>query len=253
MTATFRQPRRFAWTFGNLFMVVGLYLLAYVGGVYADDAYNRAAARGDSALTLPVAVVEDVAASSPQAFVAPNLNIANAIQPASTITQPHQSTVSRLQIPRIDVDSKVIEVGWTLENEAAVWQVAKYAVGHHKGSANPGEGGNIVMAGHVGGSAPVFQRLIEVVAGDQLMLTSGGQHYLYLVRDVERVQEVGVSDEQRLANAAYMDPTNEELVTLITCWPPTGPNAFDQRIVVRAVPYAPVDGNADVGGNWGLR
>jgi hypothetical protein len=33
----------------------------------------------------------------------------------------------------------------------AIWQVAEYAVGQHRGSANPGEGDNIVLAGHVGG------------------------------------------------------------------------------------------------------
>jgi LPXTG-site transpeptidase (sortase) family protein len=253
MQTTIRQPQRLTWTLGNILMFAGIYLLLYVGGVYADDAYNRAAARGDSALPLPV--VENVAASAPQAFIAPNLNADPAANlPSAASPAVHQSSVSRLVIPKIDVDNKVIEVGWTVENEVAVWQVAKYAVGQHRGSANPGEGGNIVMAGHVGGSAPVFHRLIELVPGDQIVVYSAGQQYLYVVRDTQRVQEVGVSDEQRLANASYMDPAAEEVVTLITCWPPTGPNAFDQRIVVRAVPFASeADVNLDSGGSWGLR
>lgn len=253
MQTTVRQPQRITWTLGNILMFAGIYLLLYVGGVYADDAYNRAAARGDSDLPLPV--VENVAASAPQAFIAPNLNAGGAAStPNAAAPTEHQSSVSRLVIPKIDVDNKVIEVGWTVENEVAVWQVAKYAVGQHKGSANPGEGGNIVMAGHVGGSAPVFQRLIELVPGDQVMVYSAGQQYLYVVRDIQRLQEVGVSDEQRLANASYMDPAAEEVVTLITCWPPTGPNAFDQRIVVRAVPFAAAtDADLDRAGNWGLR
>jgi sortase A len=253
MQTTIRQPQRITWTLGNILMYAGIYLLLYVGGVYADDAYNRAAARGDNDLPLPV--VEDVAASAPQAFIAPNLNAGAAASPANAAaTAAHQSSVSRLVIPKIDVDNKVIEVGWTVENEVAIWQVAKYAVGQHKGSANPGEGGNIVMAGHVGGSAPVFHRLIELVPGDQIVVYSAGQQYLYVVRDTQRVQEVGVSNEQRLANASYMDPADEEMVTLITCWPPTGPNAFDQRIVVRAVPFATeADVDLDSGANWGLR
>ncbi|MBA3471440.1 MAG: sortase [Herpetosiphonaceae bacterium] len=255
MQTTMRQPQRITWTLGNILMYAGLYLLLYVGGVYADDAYNRAAARGDSDLPLPVPVVENVAASAPQAFLAPNLNPdAAASSPGTAPAPARQSSVSRLMIPRIDVDSKVIEVGWTVENEVAVWQVAKYAVGQHQGSANPGEGGNIVMAGHVGGSAPVFQRLIELVPGDQLVVYSAGQQYLYVVRDTQRLQEVGVSDEQRLANASYMDPTDEEVVTLITCWPATGPNAFDQRIVVQAVPFATdTEAEQQSGNNWGLR
>lgn len=255
MQSTMRQPQRLTWTLGNILMYAGLYLLLYVGGVYADEAYNRAAARGDSDLPLPVPVVENVVAEAPQAFIAPNLNVDPAANnPGAAVALPHQSSVSRLVIPKIAVDNKVIEVGWTIENEVAVWQVAKYAVGQHKGSANPGEGGNVVMAGHVGGSAPVFQRLIELVPGDQIVVYSAGQQYLYVVRDTQRLQEVGVSDEQRLANASYMNPADEEVVTLITCWPASGPNAFDQRIVVRAVPFAAeTDADLDLGGNWGLR
>lgn len=252
MQTTMRRPHQISWTLGNLLMFAGLYLLLYVGGIYADEAYNRVAARGDNNLPLPVAVIENVAESAPQAFIAPDLGAITTSSAAPA--QPHQSTVTRLVIPRIEVDNKVIEVGWTVENEVAVWQVAKYAVGQHKGSANPGEGGNIVMAAHVAGSAPVFHRLIEVVPGDQVIVYSAGQQYLYVVRDIQRVQEVGVSDEQRLANAAYMNPTDEEVVTLITCWPPTGPNAFDQRIVVRAVPFTTETvGDATRGANWALR
>ncbi|HEY1012472.1 MAG TPA: sortase [Herpetosiphonaceae bacterium] len=255
------EPRRLAWTLGNLLMLAGCYLLVYVGGVYADEAYGRAAARGDSALPLAVAAPIDPApAGDPlagaAAFVAPNLNAAALPVPAAP--QPHVSSVTRIEIPSIGVDSKVVEVGWDLVDDgaggqAAVWQVAKFAVGQHRGSANPGEGGNVVMAGHVGGAGPVFARLIELKPGDQLTLNSRGQQYLYVVRESLRLQEIGAADEERLANAAYMDPTPEEMVTLITCWPATGPDAFDQRIVVRAVPFsaaAPIDSAVS---NWGVR
>ncbi len=232
------QPRRWSWTLGNLLMFAGLYLLLYVGGVYADEAYLRAASRGDSTLPLPVAaVVETVPASAPEAFIAPNLNVASTAPLAGPGTTTNHSAVSRLVIPKINVDSKVVEVGWSMQDDVAVWQVAKFAVGHHQGSANPGEGDNIVLAGHVGGAGPVFADLIKLEPGDQVLLYSGGQEYLYVVRENLRVQEVGVPDEQRIKNAEYMHPTGSEVVTLITCWPPAGPNAFDQRVIIRAEPF----------------
>lgn len=51
------------------------------------------------------------------------------------------------------------------------------------------------------------------------------------------LDEEGVSPEQRAANARYIAPTNSEVVTLVTCWPPTGPDKFRQRVVVRAMPF----------------
>ena len=245
-TPLLTRKQRYLWTLGNLLMFAGMYVLVYVGGLYAQEAYYRAAARGDSDLPLPLeAAVETLPAHDPQAmlrapqpFQAPELNIAST-QPVDLPVQPvDHSTITRIQIPSIDVDSKVVEVGWTVQDGATVWQVAKFAVGHHQGSANPGAGDNIVMAGHVGGAGPVFARLIEVEPGAHVVLYAEGQQYVYVVQDVVRVQEVGVSDEQRLRNAAYMHPTETEMVTLITCWPAAGPHAFDQRIIVQAVPFS---------------
>ena len=139
------------------------------------------------------------------------------------------------------MDSKAVEVGWEVKEQngqqVAAWQVAEYAVGQHRGSANPGEGDNIVLAGHVGGYGKVFKNLFYVRPGDQITLYSAGQQYLYVVQERLLLDEEGVSPEQRAANARYIAPTNSEVVTLLTCWPPTGPDKFRQRVVVRAVPF----------------
>src|SRR5262245_17001902 len=47
---------RLFWTLGNLFMLIGVVLLFYVGGVYSQAEYERYAARGDTDLPAPVAV-----------------------------------------------------------------------------------------------------------------------------------------------------------------------------------------------------
>jgi LPXTG-site transpeptidase (sortase) family protein len=248
--------RRLYWTLGNLLMLAGIYLLFYVGGVYVQIEYQRLAARGDSDLELPrpavAAPAPVVAASSAAApaqanpvaapdFSAPNLNGQIASAPPSAQQAAHVSTIERLVIPSVAIDSKVIEVGWSVleqnGQQVAVWDVAEFAVGQHRGSANPGEGENIVLAGHVGGYGQVFRDLFYVRPGEQVILYSGGQQYLYVIEERLVVEEEGAPLEQRLANAQMIAPTGSEMITLVTCWPATGPDKFSQRVIVRAVPF----------------
>ena len=233
------------WTVGNTLMLIGIVLMLYVGGVYAQADYDRYAARGDTEVPAPHAVAP-AAPDEPAPFIAPILNAANsegqvvgAIPSAEQAA--HRSTVSRVVIPSIGVDSKVVEVGWDVKEQGgqqvAVWQVAEYAVGQHRGSSNPGEGGNVVMAGHVGGYGKVFKDLYYVKPGDQITLYSNSQQYLYTVQERLLVTEEGVSAEQHAANAQYISPTDHEVVTMVTCWPPKGADKFTQRVIVRAVPF----------------
>lgn len=249
-TAPLTRRARLLWTLGNSLMLFGVVALLYAGGLYSLDVYGAYAARGDTDAPAPIAVTLPDAQAEPPPFTAPLLNTqaaqanddlaAHTRQPVAAAD--HQSTVTRIAIPSIEVDSKVIEVGWDIVEEngqqTAIWQVAKYAVGQHHGSANPGEGGNVVLAGHVGGYGKVFKDLYYVQPGDPITLYSNGEQYLYTVRERLLVTEEGVSAEQRAANAKLIEPTAEELVTLVTCWPPTGEDKFTQRVVVQAVPFS---------------
>jgi sortase A len=255
---------RVLWTLGNLFMLIGIVLLAYVGGVYAQADYDRYAARGDTDLPAPVAVSAP-AEDEPAPFTAPILSsgsgaasegqVASAVPDnAKTAKSP---TVTRVAIPSIGVDSKVVEVGWDVEQQGdqqvAIWQVAKYAVGQHRGSANPGEGGNIVLAGHVGGYGKVFKDIFYVKPGDRITLYSNGQQYLYTVQNRLLVTEEGVSPEQHATNAQLIAPTDREVVTLVSCWPPQGRDKFTQRVVVQAVPFAADAAPANGQSRWMIR
>jgi LPXTG-site transpeptidase (sortase) family protein len=161
------------------------------------------------------------------------------------IAATKEATITRVVIPKIGIDSKVVTVGWEIKvqkgSQYAVWQVAEYAVGHHLGSANPGDGSNIVLAGHVGGYGKIFKDLIKLTAGDQITLYSAGQQYLYIVTDKILVTEEGVSPAKQAENARYIAPTENEVMTLITCWPPTGKDRFTERVIVRAVPFKSAD------------
>jgi len=262
-----QQPGRRArvlWTLGNLFMLVGVVLLVYVAGIYVQADYDRYAARGDTDLPAPVAVSAP-ADDEPAPFTAPVLNSSSGVtsegQVVGAVPDSAQlakaPSVTRVAIPSIGVDSKVVEVGWDIQQQGdqqvAIWQVAKYAVGQHRGSANPGDGGNIVLAGHVGGYGKVFKDLFYVKPGDQITLYSNGQQYLYTVQQRLLVTEEGVSPEQHAANAQLIAPTDHELVTLVTCWPWQGRNKFTQRVIVQAVPF--VGGAAPTNGQsrWMIR
>lgn len=246
---------RLAWTLGNLLMFAGLYLLLYVGGLYAQIEYQRLAARGDNSLQAPRAILGGAdhprvvspvpAGEAVSTFRVPVLNAAEPgmiAEPALASLSPHTSTVERLVIPSVGIDSKVIEVGWITERvngaDVAVWEVAEYAVGQHRGSANPGEGGNIVLAGHVGGYGKVFADLFYVKPGDQVVISSAGRQFLYVVSARLVVDEEGVPAAQQARNAQLIAPTDQEVVTLVTCWPPSGPDRYKQRVIVRAVPYS---------------
>ncbi len=206
---------RVLWTLGNLFMLIGVVLLVYVGGVYVQADYDRYAARGDTDLPAPLAVSAP-AEDEPAPFTAPVLNASSRItsegQVVGAVPDSAQMaktpTVTRVAIPSIGVDSKVVEVGWDVEQQGdqqvAIWQVAKYAVGQHRGSANPGEDGNVVLAGHVGGYGKVFKNLFYVKPGDQITLYSNGQQYLYTIQKRLLVTEEGVSPEQHATNAQHI-------------------------------------------------
>lgn len=268
-----REPKRLApelplrarvtWTLGNLLMLAGVYLLLYVGGIYTQIEYFRLAARGDSDLAAPVMLIDPPASPAPTTtapFHAPVL--ANEGLVSGPVPDPvqagHTAEVGRIVIPSIDVDSKVIEVGWRVEDQGgqpvAVWEVAEFAVGQHRGSANPGEGGNVVLAGHVGGYGKVFKDLFYVQPGEPITIYSGGQQFLYVVQDRLLLDEEGVPPEQRAANARYIAPTDYEVLTLITCWPPSGAERFSQRIIVRATPFgATLEAAQDRPSSWTVR
>ena len=290
------------WTVGNLLMLVGFYLLLYVGGLFADEQYNIMAAEGTSDVVLhqPTFVREEPVAAStagrdtlvgppipigageqsaavapvvpnaaPRRFVLPRLNDPGGGVELNTLVPKAvgdfgPSTISRLLIPKINVDKKVVEVGWSLQEiegqQVAVWEVAKYAVGHHTGSANPGQIGNLVLAGHSGGRAYPFNDLYYLEPGDTIAVWSNDQEYEFTVKERLVVDEIGpnVTAAQRQENARYIEPTDGEVMTLVTCWPLSGPDKFNQRVIIRAVPnrpttQSPVPTDADLSGGWTAR
>jgi LPXTG-site transpeptidase (sortase) family protein len=131
----------------------------------------------------------------------------------------------RVVIPTIGVDSKVIQLGTTLDRRGQIaWETAPFAVGQHKGLAGPGQNGNMVLSGHI--SSPnegaVFHSLPQLKLGEGVIVSTEERQYLYRVVNVQTVTPDQVS---------VLDATPDATLTLITCVPD---KIYSHRLVVTA-------------------
>ena len=187
----------------------------------------------------PAATATDIAEPPP-----PNLNPGGSALAdwagALQTKQVDDSPTTHLTIPSVGVDSKIVPIDWKMipgkdgASAKSEWQVADYAVGHHAGTANPGQVGNVVLSGHDDYKGEVFKNLHNVHKGDEVIVDTEKGQYVYVVTQLVLVKEEGVSDEQKLANAAYMNPTPDQTLTMITCWPY---GIDDYRFIAIAKPY----------------
>jgi sortase A len=96
------------------------------------------------------------------------------------------------------------------------------AVGHAPGTAFPGELGNVVLAGH---RDTFFRELREVREHDEVRLITPDGAFTY------RVVETMIVSPDRVD---LMEPVNESILTLVTCYPFTYVGSAPQRFIVRA-------------------
>jgi len=133
-----------------------------------------------------------------------------------------------LYIPKLNLKVPVIEnVDGT--NKDAYNTALVNGLAHYKGTLLPEQGGNIFIFGHSaisGQDAPYyaydFAKISNLSTGDKIILVKNGQEFNYKV--IER-KIVSGDDLSVLA------PTNSEVVTLMTCYPP---GKLDSRLIIRA-------------------
>jgi sortase A len=144
---------------------------------------------------------------------------------------------THLVIESIGIDSDVIPVGWQVVEQNgqqfSIWQVADFAIGWHETTAPLGQPGNTVMAGHHNVNGEVFRDLVNIEVGDKVVAYSGNQKFEYVVELKTIVKEKGEPLEVRQRNAQWIAPTNDERLTLVTCWPYTNNT---HRVIVVAKP-----------------
>jgi LPXTG-site transpeptidase (sortase) family protein len=122
---------------------------------------------------------------------------------------------------------------------------ASFSAGWHTSSAALGQAGNTVLNGHNNLYGGVFDRLRDLQAGDRIEMTSQGMAFVYEVTNVLNLPEKYESLETRIANASWLQSSEDERLTLVTCWPP---DHNTNRWIVVAKPVdryiVPVEGAA---------
>ena len=161
----------------------------------------------------------------------------------ATAYGPPPGQPQRIEIPAIQLDANVTSVGLQpyYQNGQTYyqWQVpGNYKAGWHNSSAPLGEKGNTVLNGHHNIYGEVFRDLVDLQEGDEIIIHDKDQTFHYQVTLTHILSERGESIEVRLENATWIEPTEDERLTLITCWPYTDNS---HRVVVVAEPISSAD------------
>ena len=132
----------------------------------------------------------------------------------AALARPGPPPLAVLHIPRLRLEVPVLEGTdeWTLNR----------AVGHIAGTAQPGELGNVGIAGHRDG---FFRVLKDIAAGDVMELALAGDIHRYRV---QRVSIVGPDD------VSVLDPDPRSVLTLVTCYPFYFVGSAPERFIVKA-------------------
>src|SRR5699024_1511905 len=143
--------------------------------------------------------------------------------PSSPTAIPDMPPATHISVPAVGIDADVVQVSsYPVETQGVTvlqWNVADWAAGHHDTSADPGERGNIVMAGPDDCRGEVFRVLHDAQIGDDVYVTSPAGTFHYVSREIHLRKELGVPLSERLNTGMFMAPMPEERLTLITCWP----------------------------------
>lgn len=222
-----RLSRLFVRHFGSLLLYFGLTLVALGGLIWG----LRQIHQSRMAQTLEMPDFEaSLALATPPAL--PAAAEAPAASPSPTLAPQH------IEIPSVNIDTDIIEVGWESrivngEHTGNVWKTADFAAGLHRGSAGLDQPGNTVISGHNNVAGAVFAELHAVEKGDLVYLGAGDARRIYRVDSKFVLWEEGASDERRRVNAKWIEPTPDERVTLVSCYPPWGNT---HRVIVVARP-----------------
>ena len=122
--------------------------------------------------------------------------------------------LGRIEIPRIGVRAVV--------REGADNVTLALAVGHVRGTARPGQNGNTVLAGH---RDTFFRGLRKIRINDRVRLVVPPRTYEYRVVSLRVVAP---------NETEVLDPTPDEELTLVTCYPFRYIGPAPNRFIVRA-------------------
>ena len=130
------------------------------------------------------------------------------------LTREAGETLAVLRIPSRQIEVAVFD---------SVDEVAlNRGSGHVASTALPGEDGNIAIAGHRDG---YFRGLKDIAVGDEIELASLAGEQTFTVYGIDIVDPLDIS---------VLGPTDETVITLITCYPFYYVGSAPDRFIVRA-------------------
>lgn len=184
---------------------------------FAPSAVSTRAAANAASPHAPIAAPAAVSATAPVDTTP--------AAPDPTAVSPTAAPVLRIAAPSISLDARVAES--PVVN--GQWIIPKFEAGHLQGTAQPGTGGNVVLAGHVESitSGDVFANIAQLQPGNSIEVYTRDARVTYVVRKVEQVSN---------ADLSVLKPGKHETLTLITCsgsWLPFQ-HDYSQRTVVVA-------------------
>ncbi len=190
----------------------------------------------------------------PSAVPAPLVLPDNNASSGSTATPPAKAQPAlvttdvppdRIVIQAIGLDAPIEPVGWHVEQGFSVWDVPdRRTAGWLKTTAPAGRPGNTVLDGHHNIKGEVFRRLVDLKPDDVIDLYAGSAIYHYGVTEKHILFDRGQPLEIRIANAQWIQPTGDERLTLVTCWPYTNNT---HRLIIVARPFPPLPSNREKG------
>jgi sortase (surface protein transpeptidase) len=144
----------------------------------------------------------------------------------------------RLIIPALQLDAPIVPIHFKAieyDNQTIEqWLVPNlFAAGWHDTSALLGLPGNIVLNGHHNAYGQVFKDLIKLKPKDLIRVYSGERFFTYQVVAKMLFPERYRPLEERIANARWILPSDDERLTIISCWPA---DSNTGRIVIVAFP-----------------
>ncbi len=226
-------------------VLLSLLLIAalLLAGCGAGKSAEAAAVDAPAAAAAPAAPAEESQIAAAAADVErAQIAAEAALLPSGAFAVQAAVPPQRLELPSIGLNTSIIELGWTSKKLSSgelvsEWAEADDAAGWHINSQRPGFGGNVVLSGHNNIKGAVFRELDLLKRGDPALLYVDNQTFEYVVDKVLIVPEKFASDEQRQKNFAYIDETDDERLTLVSCWPR---DDNTHRIIVIARPVRSV-------------
>lgn len=147
---------------------------------------------------------------------------------SSILEKPNVPTNFYLTVPKIGIKDATVHSNSTDMSPEGF-------IGHYKGSALPGEVGNVFLYGHSvlqmfynpRNYQTIFSTLDKLTVGDSFTINYNNKSYIY---EVFESRALRIDEVKPLATIrpAYL---NESTITLMTCWPP---GLKSKRFVVKA-------------------